>query len=67
MPNPNGRPPPPPEEALDDRLNNRVNSIEKHSWKRAAKQAKMSFSNWVRWALNRAADPKPNPAKRRKG
>jgi predicted HicB family RNase H-like nuclease len=54
MPNPHGRPSPPPEEALDDRLTTRVNAIEHRQWKAAAKAAKMSFSRWVRAVLNDA-------------
>lgn len=61
MVNPHGRPSPPPEEALNDRLTTRVNKLEKARWKKAAKRAKVSFSDWVRSRLNKAESEENTP------
>lgn len=50
-----GRPPKPPEESKADLLHIRIAAEERTSYQKAADNTGMSFSEWVRDRLNKAA------------
>lgn len=52
MPNPHGRPSPPPGEALDTMIHTRVKKTDLAAWQAEAKRRGVSLSTWIRMSLN---------------
>jgi hypothetical protein len=50
-----GRPPKPPDETKAELLQIRIAQVERVAYQRAADRCKLSFSEWVRDRLNKAA------------